>query len=110
MYSDDASLGGCLAAWFKTETNEHRCQQSTKVKMASTSAALEGLPKQFVASMKTLFDVMDDRNSGYVKLTGIHLLTTIICLHVCLKSLLFVCSLFRRHGFNISLSLFNFLA
>nr|SVE71776.1 EOG090X08VB [Daphnia similis]SVE72402.1 EOG090X08VB [Daphnia similis] len=39
--------------------------------MASTSAALEGLPKQFVASMKTLFDVMDDRNSGYVKLTDL---------------------------------------
>nr|SVE89358.1 EOG090X08VB [Daphnia sinensis] len=39
--------------------------------MASTSAALEGLPKQFVASMKTLFDVMDDKNSGYVKLTDL---------------------------------------
>ncbi len=39
-----------------------------KVKMASS--ALDGLPKQFVASMKTLFDVMDDRNTGFVKLTG----------------------------------------
>nr|CAG4647186.1 EOG090X08VB [Megafenestra aurita]SVE92487.1 EOG090X08VB [Megafenestra aurita] len=36
--------------------------------MASTSAALEGLPKQFVTSMKTLFEIMDDKNSGYVKL------------------------------------------
>nr|CAG4637145.1 EOG090X08VB [Ceriodaphnia reticulata]SVE73033.1 EOG090X08VB [Ceriodaphnia reticulata] len=39
--------------------------------MASTSAALEGLPKQFVTSMKTLFEIMDDRNSGYVKLTDL---------------------------------------
>ena len=39
-------------------------------KMASTSAALEGLPKQFVVAMKTLFEVMDDRKSGYVKLSG----------------------------------------
>nr|CAG4651112.1 EOG090X08VB [Simocephalus serrulatus]SVE94335.1 EOG090X08VB [Simocephalus serrulatus] len=36
--------------------------------MASTSAALDGLPKQFVTAMKTLFEIMDDRNSGYVKL------------------------------------------
>nr|SVE87474.1 EOG090X08VB [Daphnia similis] len=71
MNYDDASWGECLATWFQTETNEHRCQQSTTVKMASTSAALEGLPKQFVASMKTLFDVMDDKNSGYVKLTDL---------------------------------------
>nr|CAG4642622.1 EOG090X08VB [Evadne anonyx] len=39
--------------------------------MASTSAALEGLPKQFVISMKTLFEVMDDRKSGYVKLSDL---------------------------------------
>lgn len=38
--------------------------------MASTSAALDGLPKQFVTAMKTLFEIMDDRNSGYVKLIG----------------------------------------
>jgi|688.fasta_scaffold425796_2 hypothetical protein len=37
------------------------------------SSALDGLPKQFVASMKTLFDVMDDRNTGFVKLIGNHL-------------------------------------
>nr|SVE84350.1 EOG090X08VB [Daphnia pulex] len=35
------------------------------------SSALDGLPKQFVASMKTLFDVMDDRNTGFVKLTDL---------------------------------------
>ena len=38
-------------------------------KMAS-SAALDGLPKQFVAAMKTLFEVMDDKKTGFVKLTG----------------------------------------
>nr|CAG4649468.1 EOG090X08VB [Scapholeberis mucronata]SVE93714.1 EOG090X08VB [Scapholeberis mucronata] len=39
--------------------------------MASTSAALEGLPKQFVTAMKTLFEIMDDKNSGFVKLTDL---------------------------------------
>jgi hypothetical protein len=39
-------------------------------KMASTSAALEGLPKQFVVAMKTLFEIMDDKKTGFVKLTG----------------------------------------
>lgn len=38
--------------------------------MASTSAALEGLPKQFVSAMKTLFEVMDDKKSGFVRLSG----------------------------------------
>ena len=33
-------------------------------------AALDGLPKQFVAAMKTLFEVMDDKKTGFVKLTG----------------------------------------
>ena len=45
----------------------------------ATSAALEGLPKQFVSSMKTLFEIMDDRNSGYVKLTGIFLCINYTC-------------------------------
>lgn len=29
------------------------------------------LPKQFVAAMRTLFDIMDDKRSGYVRLTDI---------------------------------------
>lgn len=41
--------------------------------MASTSAALEGLPKQFVTSMKTLFEIMDDKNTGYVKFSGVYI-------------------------------------
>lgn len=44
------------------------------VKMAShgvhSSAALEGLPKSFVSAMKTLFEIMDDRRTGFVKMTG----------------------------------------
>nr|CAG4648032.1 EOG090X08VB [Moina brachiata]SVE93101.1 EOG090X08VB [Moina brachiata] len=39
--------------------------------MASTSAALEGLPKQFVLAMKTLFEVMDDKKTGFVKLSDL---------------------------------------
>nr|CAG4641826.1 EOG090X08VB [Eurycercus lamellatus] len=38
---------------------------------ASISATLEGLPKTFVSAMKTLFEIMDDRKTGYVKLTDL---------------------------------------
>ncbi|KAJ8896949.1 hypothetical protein PR048_002295, partial [Dryococelus australis] len=30
-------------------------------------ATLDGLPKQFVVAMRTLFDIMDDKKTGYVK-------------------------------------------
>lgn len=32
---------------------------------------MESLPKQFVSAMRTLFDIMDDKRTGYVKLTDI---------------------------------------
>ncbi|KAG6446288.1 suppressor APC domain-containing protein 2 [Manduca sexta] len=32
---------------------------------------MESLPKQFVSAMRTLFDIMDDKHTGYVKLTDI---------------------------------------
>lgn len=35
------------------------------------STTLDGLPKQFVSSMRTLFDIMDDKKTGYVKFSEI---------------------------------------
>lgn len=35
------------------------------------SRNMESLPKQFVSAMRTLFDIMDDKRTGYVKLTDI---------------------------------------
>lgn len=35
------------------------------------SATLDGLPKQFVVAMRTLFDIMDDKRTGYVKFSEI---------------------------------------
>ncbi|KAL1117243.1 hypothetical protein AAG570_004569, partial [Ranatra chinensis] len=35
------------------------------------SATLDGLPKQFVAALRTLFDILDDKASGYVKFSDI---------------------------------------
>lgn len=32
---------------------------------------VDSLPKQFVSAMRTLFDIMDDKRTGYVKLTDI---------------------------------------
>jgi hypothetical protein len=34
------------------------------------STTLDGLPKQFVVAMRTLFDIMDDKRTGYVKFSG----------------------------------------
>ncbi|CAG2065380.1 unnamed protein product, partial [Timema podura] len=40
--------------------------------MAHTqSPTLDGLPKQFVVAMRTLFDIMDDKRTGYVKFSDI---------------------------------------
>lgn len=41
-------------------------QENAKVYPATTS-----LPKQFVTSMRTLFDIMDEKKSGFVKLSDI---------------------------------------
>ncbi|KAF5294121.1 hypothetical protein FQA39_LY13492 [Lamprigera yunnana] len=35
------------------------------------SSTLDSLPKQFVSAMRTLFDIMDDKKSGYVKFADI---------------------------------------
>lgn len=37
----------------------------------ASSRNMESLPKQFVSAMRTLFDIMDDKHTGYVKLTDI---------------------------------------
>lgn len=34
------------------------------------SGSLDGLPKQFVLAMRTLFDIMDDKRTGFVRFTG----------------------------------------
>ncbi|XP_060519797.1 suppressor APC domain-containing protein 2 [Cylas formicarius] len=39
--------------------------------MTSTSSTLDGLPKQFVAAMRTLFDIMDDKRTGFVNFADI---------------------------------------
>jgi len=35
------------------------------------SSTLDGLPKQFVSAMRTLFDIMDDKSTGYVNFQDI---------------------------------------
>jgi len=72
--------------------------------MASTSAALEGLPKQFVVAMKTLFEVMDDRKSGYVKLSGLIILINFVLHHLARSQSLIV----RLHAPVARLFLFLF--
>lgn len=37
----------------------------------SGSSPLENLPKKFVSSMRTLFDIMDDKRTGFVRLSDI---------------------------------------
>ncbi|XP_075230065.1 suppressor APC domain-containing protein 2 [Lycorma delicatula] len=37
----------------------------------SSSSSLDGLPKQFVIAMRTLFDIMDDKGAGFVKFSEI---------------------------------------
>lgn len=37
----------------------------------SSSSTLDSLPKQFVSAMRTLFDIMDDKRTGYVNFSDI---------------------------------------
>lgn len=37
----------------------------------TSKSTLDALPKPFVTAMRTLFDVMDDKRTGYVRLTDI---------------------------------------
>lgn len=39
--------------------------------MTSPASTLDGLPKQFVTAMRTLFDIMDDKKTGFVNLIDI---------------------------------------
>ncbi|XP_063608606.1 suppressor APC domain-containing protein 2-like [Penaeus indicus] len=43
----------------------------TATQTAGGFAALDGLPKPFVNAMRTLFDIMDDQRTGYVKFSEI---------------------------------------
>lgn len=37
----------------------------------TSSSTLDGLPKQFITAMRTLFDIMDDKHTGYVNIADI---------------------------------------
>ncbi|CAH1394542.1 unnamed protein product [Nezara viridula] len=46
-------------------------QQMSMTPTVHQSPTLEGLPKQFVAALRTLFDILDEKGIGFVKLTDI---------------------------------------
>ncbi|XP_073975283.1 suppressor APC domain-containing protein 2 [Rhodnius prolixus] len=46
-------------------------QQMSISQNIQQSSALEGLPKQFVGALRTLFDILDEKAVGFVKLTDI---------------------------------------
>lgn len=54
-------------------TSEECCGAKLAVltNMTSPSSTLDGLPKQFVSAMRTLFDIMDDKHTGFVSFTDI---------------------------------------
>ena len=35
------------------------------------TSSSDGLPKNFISAMRTLFDIMDDQNTGFVKFSDI---------------------------------------
>lgn len=42
----------------------------TPTHVGDVHAATEGLPAKFVLSMRTLFDILDDKRTGHVKFSG----------------------------------------
>lgn len=63
------AIGSVHAA---TESSHHSTNGNGNVSSATTShGPLDNLPKKFVSSMRTLFDIMDDKKTGFVKLVDI---------------------------------------
>lgn len=57
----------CLSSSSSTNTS---CSLNSHTSN-SCSSPLENLPKKFVSSMRTLFDIMDDKRTGFVRLSDI---------------------------------------
>lgn len=53
------------------QKHAHPPPPSVSTTSLSLGPTTDNLPKQFVAAMRTLFDIMDDKRSGYVRLTDI---------------------------------------
>jgi hypothetical protein len=53
-----------------SKTRKKKCKQ-TAMSSPLQSSTLDGLPKQFVTAMRTLFDIMDDKRSGLVNFSDI---------------------------------------
>lgn len=60
--------GSCHSGSSTNTTNSLNSHSSS---CGSVSSPLENLPKKFVSSMRTLFDIMDDKRTGFVKLSDI---------------------------------------
>lgn len=59
----------CHSVGSTNTTNSVNSQSSSNCGISSSP--LENLPKKFVSSMRTLFDIMDDKRTGFVKLSDI---------------------------------------
>lgn len=60
--------GSCHSGSSTNTTNSLNSHSSS---CGSGSSPLENLPKKFVSSMRTLFDMMDDTRTGFVRLSDI---------------------------------------
>lgn len=55
-----------------TSTSSLSGNSTTSISLNThTTSPLENLPKKFVSSMRTLFDIMDDKRTGFVRLVDI---------------------------------------
>lgn len=60
--------GSCHSGSSTNTTNSLNSHSSS---CGSGASPLENLPKKFVSSMRTLFDIMDDKRTGFVRLSDI---------------------------------------
>lgn len=61
----------CHSNGSSTNTTNSANSHSNNSSCGNGSSPLENLPKKFVSSMRTLFDIMDDKRTGFVKLSDI---------------------------------------
>lgn len=54
-----------------TNSSCHSGSSSATTNSLNSTGPLENLPKKFVSNMRTLFDIMDDKRTGFVRLSDI---------------------------------------
>ncbi|XP_036383908.1 suppressor APC domain-containing protein 2-like [Megalops cyprinoides] len=69
----NGSVTSCnrLGIWKEGVRNEEACSRNNKMQAPEVQFSMDGLPRAFLISLRTLFDILDDGKKGYVHISEI---------------------------------------